>query len=713
MGAPRALSLEVWLGPMEGVRAVADVRGTSQILRIGRLPFDKKTELRNHVVLTACVGVSGTHAEAAYAQGRIVVRDLGSTNGTFAAEQQVTEEVEIKSGDVILISLTAILATVGPPVLAPPPFEPVPIGSWEEPSIAELLAQAREGAARRRERYVDTRHVVEALLKAREPGIGEQLAKAGVRAEDLLGEIFSRSFFAGREGWVAEILVKSVALPSAVEGEVVSPKVARLLDATRLRVPQGTASSAWGGRFRTELFAALLGEGDGAVGRWLGRKGLVPPSEAPAVHVSTASGGPGPISVDDTAPSLIQISPVAAQPSRRTTVLTPSDPSHDDGTLARPDARPNVPPRAGTSGVVASAAGARTTAGSTSARVPEAAPQPPTRTTTMATGSRPVPAPSPRAAAAPPHPAPARAATPVPAPREEPEPGAPVDAVLDGRARELAGELFALVAARRFESLDDRRTAMKARLSRELAPHGKGTRRRLLEKLRAQFPLVTSAALPDAEMVRLKKKVQELEERKAEPEKRPAKGKGEKAETTAEGLPWAELISSDEVPGGDRNLKVLQEVVRFALAMEMFVLGLVQSTTSPGDQTSQFRLPHTRDTLRLLLTQAAEGKTPSLQKVRDYLGELSHWQVACLAAYHQAPKAWFEKFWKRISPTQIESLPKSPGWKFRADEAEWWEVYRQAVKDVGPDLVQDQVLQAASRIATEEFDKLKKASEER
>lgn len=160
-------------------------------------------------------------------------------------------------------------------------------------------------------------------------------------------------------------------------------------------------------------------------------------------------------------------------------------------------------------------------------------------------------------------------------------------------------------------------------------------------------------------------------------------------------------------------MRVLQEVVRFALAMETFVLGLVQSTTSPGDQTSQFRLPHTRETLRLLLNQTADGKTPSVQKVRDYLAELSHWQVACLAAYHQAPRAWFERVWKRISPAQIEALPKSPGWKFRADEAEWWETYRQAVKDMGPDLVQDQVLQTASRLATEEFEKLKKATEEK
>lgn len=730
--AARALALEVWLGPMEGLRAVADPRSSPQLLRVGRLPFDKKTELRNHLVLSACVGVSGTHAEAGWAQGRLFVRDLGSTNGTFASEQPVTQETEIKSGDVFLVSLTGIVASIGAPVLPPPPFDPVALRGWEEPAVAELLTQAAEAAARRKERYVDTRHLAEALLRARDPGIAEVLAKAGLSAEELLPEVFSKPFFGGRESWVSEILVKSVGLPANVEGEVASPKVARLVEAARLRVPAGSAPAAWSARFRLEVFGGLVADRGGAVGRWLERKGLLPPSEAPTIHAPvgtlSGSGAAAVPSVDDTAPSLIQISPVAPRPDKKTTVLSPVDPTLDDATFAKPEARPQIPARTAPEPAAASRGrGPSVSAADVVAASAERS-RPPVATGTRGGASsalRPAVQPPPQPAAPPPGPRPAHAAQPAapaapravpapPGPAEEPEPGAPVDAVLDSRARELSAELFQIVADRRFESLDDRRKALRARLQRELAPFGKGTRRRLLEKVRVQFPVVATSVLSDAEVVRLKRRVQELEEKKPEPPTKTGRQKGEKAPAAAEAaLPWPELLSGDEVPGGNRDLRVLQEVVRFALAMEMFVLGLVQSTTSPGDQTSQFRLPHTRETLRILLNQMAEGKTPSVQRVREYLQELSHWQVACLAAYHQAPKAWFERVWKRISPSQIEALPRSPGWKFRADEAEWWETYRQAVKDMGPDLVQDQVLQTASRLATEEFENLKKASEEK
>jgi hypothetical protein len=262
----------------------------------------------------------------------------------------------------------------------------------------------------------------------------------------------------------------------------------------------------------------------------------------------------------------------------------------------------------------------------------------------------------------------------------------------------------------RFSSLEERRRLMRAKITRELAPHPKRTRKALLERLKAHFPVLASTKPPDDELKRLRSKVEELERRKPEP---PAPKSGKFARPDAgPALPWAELVSGDDIPGADRTLKILQEVVRFSLALETFLLGLVQSTTSPGDQTSQFRLPRHRETLRMLLNGVADGKVPSLPRVQEYLMELQQWQVACLAAYHQAPRAWFEKLWKRINPAQIESIPRPPGWKLRGEEAEWWEIYRQAVKDIGPDVAHDQILQTASRLAQEEFDKLKKASEE-
>ncbi len=69
---------------------------------------------------------------------------------------------------------------------------------------------------------------------------------------------------------------------------------------------------------------------------------------------------------------------------------------------------------------------------------------------------------------------------------------------------------------------------------------------------------------------------------------------------------------------------------------------------------------------------------------------------------------WFTKLWKRISPAVIEAGKPEAGWKLRGETAEWWNQYRDLVKDLNPDLVQDQVLQAAAHFSQAEFQKLNK-----
>src|SRR5262245_63665569 len=122
-----------------------------------------------------------------------------------------------------------------------------------------------------------------------------------------------------------------------------------------------------------------------------------------------------------------------------------------------------------------------------------------------------------------------------------------------------------------------------------------------------------------------------------------------------------------------------------------------------------FRLPGRRYTLEGLLSALEQGKPVDTKNLSDYLRELERWQVAILAAHHESARVWFEKHWKRVSPAAIEnSTEKGGAWKIRGEAAEWWSRYKESVKGLSPDVVQDQVLQATFRLAQEEFDKLSK-----
>src|SRR5512135_3128131 len=135
----RSLGLEVWLGPMEGLKHVAEARSGPQTLRIGRLPFDRQSKERNHLVLSAAAGVSGSHAEVRYVSSRFYLRDLGSSNGTFAQQQAITAEAEVADGEIFLVSLTPIRIFVTEPLVSPPPFEPVSVATWEDPAWQVVL----------------------------------------------------------------------------------------------------------------------------------------------------------------------------------------------------------------------------------------------------------------------------------------------------------------------------------------------------------------------------------------------------------------------------------------------------------------------------------------------------------------------------------------------------------------------------------------------
>jgi len=678
---------------MEGLRYAAEARQAMQLVRIGRLPFDRQSKERNHLVLSVSAGVSGSHAEVRFAQGRIFLRDLGSSNGTFAAQQAVTTETEVKSGEIFLVSLTPVQVYLTSPLAAPPPFEPLPVTHWEGAAVEPLLSAAVACAAGRREGYVDTRHLLDAVLALGDPEIEELLSSGGARPAEVRETLFRKPFFRDAIGWIAEILVKPVNLTGSFETAVVSPRVARLLDGTRTAVPDGVAGDEavrWAAR---SVLAGLVADRFGPVGDWLTSCGL---TAVPEGFVGEAGArAPAARSAEPELTGRASVKGGVAK-GRATTLLTEDvgeatargGPSPLSRTLPPPP-----PPPPATSPETSAVAPA-----SVRHREPE-----PEQRTEAAPAARHEP---PRE----PEPLPAPPPATVAAPFSWGAARTPAEILLDGRARELADELFALAGELRFGTSDDRRRQLKRRVEKELAPLPKESRARFLELLRRHFPVLPAGAGADPEVARLRRRLEESERKRVEesPSKSVERRKPPASAAPSGPLPLKQLVHGEDLAQADRNVVVLRRVIEYALAMEGMTLGLIQSLTMPGNETMAFKLPGFKETLRHFLHAIEQGKPVSVQRVEEYLEELKKWQVAILAAFHQAPGEWFDRLWKRINPVTIESAPRSAGWKLRGEAAEWWDLYKIAVRDLSPDLVNDQILQGVARLSKEELEKLRK-----
>jgi len=692
----RSLTLEVWLGPMEGLRYAAEARQAMQLVRIGRLPFDRQTKERNHLVLSVSAGVSGSHAEVRFAQGRIFLRDLGSSNGTFAAQQAVTTETEVKSGEIFLVSLTPVQVYLTSPLAAPPPFEPLPVTHWEGAAVEPLVASAAECAAARREAYIDTRHLLDAILRLDDPEIDELLSQGGVTRRTAREELYKKGFYRDSLSWIAEILVKPANLTGTMETVVVSPRVARLLDGARTAAPADAGPAAGTQLAARNILAGLVADRFGPVGDWLADHGI---TSVPAGFGGASAAGEVPAAGQEKEAASRQEPKPTSGKGRATTLMAEAigDATASGGPSPFERHAPPPPPP------------------------PQKQPSPEESAVARAPSRRPAPEPEPsperapepdRAPAATPAPSPAAVPAPVPAPAPVAwgAPRTPAEILLDGRARELADELFVLAGELRFGAPDDRRRQLKRRVEKELAPLPRETRTRFLELLRRYFPVLPAGAGVDPELPRLRRKIEELQRKAVEegPSKSVARAKLQQAGVPGTGLPLRQLALGEDLAQADRNVLVLRRVIEYALAMEGMTLGLIQSLTMPGNETMAFKMPGFKETMRSFLHAIEQGKPVSVQRVEEYLDELKKWQVAIIAAFHQAPGEWFDRLWKRVNPVTIESAPRSAGWKLRGEAAEWWDLYKIAVRDLSPDLVNDQVLQGVARLSKEELEKLRK-----
>lgn len=622
MSRPTFVAVEVWLGPMEGLRHVTPAGDAPATVHIGRVSVDKKTNTRNEFVLSYGYGVSSAHAEVRFERGRLFLKDNGSTNGTSVQSGQVTGEIEIHSGDVFLVSSTPVRVRFVDAPLPEMPFPRVLRGeAWPDPAVQSIVRGAREAATQRGELFTDTRHLCDALLRSRSASVQRILRDANWSREQALTELWEGHLFAGPYEWLNDLFLQPLGLKTGSDELILSPKVGFLLEECQRRSIESSAMDLET-TLRHELLKLLRQDEESAVGSWLARRlpGFTPREEPPP---------PAP----------------APRPSRPAAAVLPG---------------PEAMPKAGA---------ARRPEASRRDPVPEAA--------------------APRAGIA----------------------GSPlteVEIALDRKARELADGLLRECAAYRFSTPADRREALKSLVVRELHALAPDKRPRVLEQLRLQFPVAVSGDVPNPEELRLRRRVAELERRLAEAASKPAAAAPKTAAGAA--LPWRILLTPEDGKAStlEPRLAVLRDVLRFAQDVETFTLGLVEAMTMPGAETASFRLPNFRYRLSGFLAAAAEGKDVNPNDVRDYLNELRRWQIAISAGHHEAPKLWFNRLWKRISPAVIETGKPGAGWKLRGETAEWWNQYRDLVKDLNPDLVQDQVLQAAAHFSQTEFQKLNK-----
>ncbi|MGE5344942.1 MAG: FHA domain-containing protein [Acidithiobacillales bacterium] len=655
MSRTPSLALEVWLGPMEGLRWVAPAAGASLRIRIGRVSVDKKTGTKNEFVLSHGQGVSSTHAELRLERGRLYLKDTGSTNGTFIRTGQVSGEVEIQPGDVFLVSSTPVRVRL---VDQPPPEMPFPRvlrgEAWPDPAVQSIVRGAREAATQRGELFADTRHLSDAILRSRSASLQRILRDASWSREQALTELWEGRLFSGPYAWLNDLFLQPAGMKSGTGELILSPKVGFFLEECQRRPAESSAIDLET-LLRLELLRLLREDAEGAVGSWLarrlpeaGRKAEGPPPPAP---------------------------PRAARPV--------GAPAAESAKAARPRSEPVTSRPVGAETVILDRAADLLLKAEVTGR--SVAPAPVR-----------IEAPGPAPAAAPPS-----AVALAPLSEEE--------VALDRKARELADELFKESAAYRFSTAADRREALKSLIARQVHAVAPERRPRLLEQLRLQFPVSAAGELPNQdELLRLRRRAADLERRLAEATARPAAAPAAPAEAAS--IPWRSLLArgEDEDQSLDPRLGILRESINFAQDVETFTLGLVEAMTMPGAETASFRLPNFRDRLSALLSAAAEGKDVNPEEVRSYFAELRRWQIAISAGHHEAPKLWFAKLWKRIDPAVIETGTRDAGWKLRGETVEWWNRYRELVKDLNPDLVQDQILQVAAQFAQTEFQKLNK-----
>lgn len=129
---------------------VAHDKNKGTVVRVGKLPFlmgrDPHCELR-----PASRAISQRHCQLFEAKGRLFVRDLASTNGTFVNDVRIDSDTELRDGDLLRVGPLAFVVHVQVeiPIDAPTPLpmnKKVHLPNDEEVAAMLFELDAEEGA---------------------------------------------------------------------------------------------------------------------------------------------------------------------------------------------------------------------------------------------------------------------------------------------------------------------------------------------------------------------------------------------------------------------------------------------------------------------------------------------------------------------------------------------------------------------------------------
>ncbi len=255
------------------------------------------------------------------------------------------------------------------------------------------------------------------------------------------------------------------------------------------------------------------------------------------------------------------------------------------------------------------------------------------------------------------------------------------DPAVDLRAQEAARRLAGKAAAFQLAEPAERRSALRELLLEEVARLAPERRRLLLEQLARLFPV--SAAEQDDELIRLEAELAELRslsgERRAAP---PAPGEGQPPDASH------------------------RELVSFAQRIERLIVGLVCNLT--GESGAATGLPGSRLSIEQALALPEQGGEAPSEELCRHLKTLELWLMAALGAYHEAPEAWFRQHWRRVAPARIEQRLSEAGWKKRLgiQSLDLWDAYLKEVRDVSPELAEDEILSLVRQRARHNYQRL-------
>lgn len=117
--------------------AVLVDRRTGQEYNISRFATSIGREIGNDIVLVSDKTISRQHAVVQYVDGKFLLQDLGSKNGSRLNGQKIQGLTEMRSGDEICLGLTQYMF-----VLIPGKYLNMPIRSARTETVAE---PAQEG----------------------------------------------------------------------------------------------------------------------------------------------------------------------------------------------------------------------------------------------------------------------------------------------------------------------------------------------------------------------------------------------------------------------------------------------------------------------------------------------------------------------------------------------------------------------------------------